>query len=124
MKIKSTLEAFYSARDVYGNCYWAMRYTDHKTGRVVEGTVTSGESNIYGILRETDAAVKANDWDRSVLFRCTELPKREFNKLTRSWAHAGCSSADLWAYIKKELKRHAAEARRALRLQIKAGGTD
>ena len=103
MKITATLEAIYSKRDMYGNCYWALRYCDHATGRYVCGAVSGGESNIYGILRENDTAQGTNDWDRSIRFLCTQLPIREFNRLTDDWPHAGCTPADLWQFIKREL---------------------
>ncbi len=105
MKIKGTLEALYSERDRAGNCHWALRYTSHTTGRVVCGTVSGGESNIYAILRETDAARKANDWDRSILFRCDQLQARQFKNLTADWPHAGCNPVDLYQFIKRGLRK-------------------
>jgi len=102
-KLTATLEAIYSERDTYGNCYWALRYCDHATGRYVCGTVSGGESNIYGILRENDTAIVANGWDRSIRFLCTQMRIREFNALTKDWPYAGCAPADLWQFIKREL---------------------
>lgn len=104
MVIRATLDAFCSERDIYGNCYWALRYTDHKTGRSVQGMVSGGESNIYGVLRESDRARKLNDWDRSIRFTCQPVKKREFNRMTKGWAYAGCSPDQLWTYIKTQLK--------------------
>lgn len=99
--IRGTLEAIYSERDTFGNCYWAIRYTDHATGKVAQGTVSGGESNIYGILRHSDD--QRDDWDRSILFRCDSMKKREFRRLTGDWAYAGCTPEDLWAFIQKQL---------------------
>jgi hypothetical protein len=104
MNIKAQIEAIYSERDRNGNCYWALRYTSFETGKVVCGTVSGGESNIYAILRETDQAHKANDWDRSISFRCDAMKKREFKRLTGDWKYAGCTPSDLWQFIKTELR--------------------
>jgi hypothetical protein len=93
MKLHATLEAIHSKRDLYGNCYWALRYTDHETGRVIVGTVSGGESNI--------AAVRCHSgqWDAGIAFRVVPLAIREFKALTREWAYAGCAPSDIWEYI-------------------------
>ena len=80
----------------------------HANGRIIQGTVSGGESNIYAVLHETDAARKANDWDRSILFRVVPLGIREFNNLTSTFPHAGCGPAELWTFIKVGLKRKGA----------------
>lgn len=105
MKIKATLEAIHSAPDIYGNRYWAMIYTDHRTGKVVKGTISGGESNIYGVRLETPAAKKSNNWDGSVLFQVSCLKIREFNRLVKDWPYAGCLPADLWKFIKSGLRK-------------------
>ena len=101
MKLKSTLTAINSKRDKNGNCYWALRWLDHETGKVVEGTVSGGESNINGIRRCWNP--KLDDWDRSILFQKQELPIREFNRLVKNMPHAGCRPKDLSAFIQKEM---------------------
>jgi len=103
MGITATLEAIYSKRDRAGNCSWAFRYTDHASGKTVCATISGGESNIYGILRETDEAKRTNDWDRSVRFECHALKIRGWNRLTKGWGYAGCVPADLYKYIKAQL---------------------
>ena len=103
MKITATLEAIYSERDRSGNCYWAMRYTDHETGKVVQGKISGGESNIYAVVRESGDAKGLNDWDRSIAFRCDGMGKREFNRLTGDWKYAGCTPSDLHKFIQSEL---------------------
>jgi hypothetical protein len=95
MKLHATLEAIYSERDLYGNCYWAMRYTDHETGRVVCGTISGGESNIAAVRRQ-----ERGQWDDGIAFRTVAMKKREFKRLTADWCYAGCAPADLYAYIK------------------------
>lgn len=110
MNITATLEAIYSERDLYGNCYWAMRYTDHESGKQVVGTISGGESNIYAIVRESGEAKGLKDWDRSIAFRCDSMKKREFKRLTSSWPYAGCTPADLHAFIQKQLARATGES--------------
>lgn len=102
MKIEGTLEAISSERDRYGNTYWALRYIDHKTGKVAEGTVSGGQSNIYGILRHWG---KRDDWDRSILFNVFTLKKREFKELVENWEYAGCTPEDLAKFIKSRLRK-------------------
>jgi hypothetical protein len=104
MKLHATLEALYSERDAFGNCYWALRYTDHETGRVVVGTVSGGESNINAIRYQ-----RLGQRDDGVTFRVQGFKIREFNRMTREWAHAGCAPADLWQHIQRELGGKAAE---------------
>lgn len=102
MKYKGTLEAISSERNYYGNTYWALRYIDHKTGKIVEGMVSGGESNIYSILRYWG---KKDDWNRSILFNVFTLKKREFKELTKGWEYAGCRSDDLAKFIKNKLRK-------------------
>ena len=102
MTIRATLEAINSRRDRAGNCYWAIRYTDHVTGRAVNGTISGGESNIYGILRYTG---DSDDWDRSIEFKSEELTIPAWNRLTKGWPYAGCRPDELAAFIKAELEK-------------------
>jgi len=97
--ITATLEALNSRRDIYGKrC--ALRFTDHATGKVVCGTVSGGESNIYGVLRHWNTP---DDWDRSIRFEQHELPICEFNRLVKDWAYAGYQSEDLAKFIRDRL---------------------
>ena len=98
-RITGILEAINSRRDRYGNCYWALRYTDVKTGKTVCGTVSGGESNINAIRRYWSG----DYWDHSVKFETRELGIREFSRLTKDWAYAGCGPEDLAAFIKAKL---------------------
>ena len=102
MKLTATLFAIYSERDRNGNCYWALRFIDHETGREVHGTVCGGESNIYGILRHWN---NPNDWDRSIQFHVQGMKKRDFARLTQGWAYAGCGPEDLAEFIRAELAK-------------------
>ena len=106
LEIVATLEAHYSTADKYGNCYWALRFIDHKTGKQVEGTVSGGESNINSILYHWN---NPNSWDRSIRFTVVEHKIREFNRLTKDWPYAGCSSEDLAAFVRKQLEQNGNE---------------
>jgi hypothetical protein len=100
-EITGTLEAIYSRRNKNGNCRWAMRYTDHETGKVVCGTVCGGESNIHGILQHWN---NPDGWDRSVKFDVWDMAILEFNSMTKAWDHAGCRPEDLAAFIREKLQ--------------------
>jgi hypothetical protein len=96
--IKAILDCINSRADMYGNRYWAFRYTDTVTGKQVTGMVSGGESNISAIVREMDL-----DWE-SVYYTRHELPIREFNRTTKDWAYAGCRPNDeLVPFIRKSL---------------------
>lgn len=93
--IKAVVEAIYSKRDGYGNCYWAMRWTDTATSKTAEGTVSGGESNIACILRR-----RGLEWDQ-VRWVMSETPIRQFKSLTKNWPYAGCTPDELSAFIDK-----------------------
>jgi hypothetical protein len=111
LKFKYTLEAIYSEPDIAGNRYWALRFTDLRTGRVVELGNVGPESNIYGILRYWDVK---DDWDRSIQWRLTGMKKREFKRLTNDWPYGGCDPEKMAAKIREELKKQAKAARAAM----------
>ena len=97
--IKAILDCLNSRADMYGNCYWAFRYTDSATGKQVVGTVSGGESNISAVIREMGL-----DWE-SIYYTRHELPIREFNRTTKDWPYAGCSPKDdLVPFIRKGLE--------------------
>jgi len=95
-----SLEAIYSKMDFAGNCNFALRYTDFATGKVVEGTISGGEANIYGILRHWNTP---NDWDRTVEFSSKEMAIRKFNRMVKDWPNLGCTSETLAKAIKENL---------------------
>jgi hypothetical protein len=98
MKIKASLEALYSKRDIYGNCYWAFRYMDHESGKQVVGTISGGEGNIHAAIYPFGLEAP------EVHYTVAELPIREFNRLTKPWAYAGCPPKDIATYIKDMLE--------------------
>ncbi len=105
MKFHSTLQSHYSRRDRNGNCYWAFRYICHKTGKVVEGTITGGESNINAIRRYwNDSDKQGSGWDSGFLCQVIGHGIREFNSMTKGWAYAGCDPEELTRWIKQRLK--------------------
>ncbi len=102
MKLVGTLTAINSRGDNCGNRYWALRYVCHETGKIVEGTVSGGESNIYAILQHWN---DPDGWDRSVQFlRQEDLPIREFRRLVKDMSHAGCHPQDLAKFIRARLE--------------------
>jgi hypothetical protein len=92
--IKAIIEALYSRRDRNGNCYFAFRYVDVATGKTVSGSISGGESNIRAIGRAM--GFESNEFH----FNCHELPIREFNRVTKTWAYAGCTPEDLAKYVR------------------------
>jgi hypothetical protein len=107
MKLTATLTAINSNVDRNGNCYWALRFVDHETGKVVHGLVSGGESNIYAILRYWNDGraplTKTGDWNRSIQFLRESLPIRQFKALTAGWKYAGCDPQELAQFIRQEL---------------------
>jgi len=98
--LTARIEAINSRADRAGNRYWAFRYTDYQTGKRVEATISGGESNINAIRQ---AMGRVDGWDASIEFDVTELPIREWNRLTKDWPYAGCVPAELAAFIKAKL---------------------
>ena len=98
--ITASLTAYYSRRDIYGNCYWAFEYTDSATGCTVRGTVSGGESNIRQIMFEMNGG---NYEPYNTLWYSHELPIRKFNSLTRDWPHAGCNPVELARWIRERM---------------------
>jgi hypothetical protein len=99
MRIRAILECVNSVRDLNGNRYWGFNYTDTDTGKQVSGTISGGESNITMITRAL-----RHEWE-NVYYVRRELPKREFQRLTKSWNYAGCAPETLADYFQKELCR-------------------
>ena len=100
MRWTATLEIMNSRSDMYGNRYWAFRYTDHETGAVVEA-LGDHESNIHMMLLRWDGA---EDWCRTVLETREERPIRQFNQITKGWKYAGCQGEDIQAFVLAGLK--------------------
>ena len=93
------LICFNSKHDINGNRYWAWRYIDFATGKVVE-SMGESESNIRGIMYE----LNNKDWEpRNVLYVTKEMGKREFKRMTKSFTYAGCSASDMADFIRLSL---------------------
>ncbi len=100
MEIKGFLEIINSKRDIYGDCYFAFRYTDADTGKEVRGTTNGSEGNVYAAKRylfEDSNMVRAMN---------TELKIREFNRLTGGWEYAGCPPEEIANFIKRGLSKN------------------
>lgn len=97
--IKAIIEAHYSKRDMYGNCYWFLRYTDTTTGKTIEGAHTGGESNISGIGREMGYD------NKEFHFSVIEHPIREFNRLSKNLEYIGCRPDEMAQKIQAQLKK-------------------
>lgn len=98
--ITGILECLNSKRDRAGNCYFAFVYADAASGKTARGTICGGESNVRQIMYE----LNGGSWDpRSVHYTSSELPIREFERLTKEWAHAGCTGPELVAFIRQQL---------------------
>lgn len=93
--IKATAIIHNSKRDIYGNCYWAFTYTDHATGKVVQGTGAC-ESNIKSGLRQLHP-------DNGILIHDDEMKIREFNRFTKGFKYAGCVGSDVARWINLQL---------------------
>src|ERR1700675_4403092 len=97
MPIKTIIEALYSKRDRNGNCYWDMRYTDVASGLQTIGTISGGESNIHAVARAM--GLESGESHFSVI----EHGIREFNRLTKGWAYAGCTPDELARYVRTNI---------------------
>lgn len=100
MKIKANLEAIHSLPDINGNSYWAFRYTDNETGKIVNGTISGGESNLSAVPFYMNVK---HEHDPSVNFSVIPMKIRAFNKLTKDWKYFACRSEDIANKIKEEL---------------------
>jgi len=99
-RLTARLEAIHSKRDANGNTYWAMRFVDYATGKVVVGTISGGEGNINGIRYGWS---DPRDYDHSIEYVAVEMGIRDFNRLTKNWPHVECGSEDLQKFIKDTL---------------------
>jgi hypothetical protein len=99
--LTGTLEALHSITDINGNRYWALRFTDHQTGKIAEGKVSGGESNVYQMLRYWNVP---DGWDHSIIYRVTPMGKREFKRLTKDWPYAGCSGEEIAQFVREKIK--------------------
>jgi len=82
MAIKLILEVFNSKRDLNGNRYWAFVLTDAASGKKVAGSLGAamdgGAQHIAGHL--------GYEWD-AIHENTMEMPKREFQAMTKGWPY-------------------------------------
>ena len=82
MKYKATIQCFNSKQDTHGNCYYSFTYTDHQTGKVVSGTVSGGESNIYAIKGAAGKVLHNVDgWNQAISFYTEEMLIRPYDRI-------------------------------------------
>jgi hypothetical protein len=96
--ITGILNCINSRADMYGNRYWAFKYTDSETGKTVMGKISGGESNVYSIVREMGQTSETVHY-----FRTMDVPIREYNRLVKTWEYAGCRPEELVSFIHKAL---------------------
>lgn len=75
-----------SKRDYYGNCYWAYEFSD--LGKIISKGKIAADNFPTLELRAM-----------GIEYTHTELPIREFNKLTKNWEYHGCH----WEDFKKHM---------------------
>ena len=106
MKYKATLTCFNSRMDGNGNRYFAFSYTDHVTGKVINGKISGGESNIYAIKGSAGKALHGvNGWNDEIAFNAVEMLIRPYNRMVKDWEYAGCRPETLAQFIKDELEK-------------------
>lgn len=115
-KIDGCCDIVYSKRDTFGNCYFSFTYTDAKTGYTVSATISGGDSNIRSAMYNLGNVHSSE----------SELPIREYNRLTKGWLYGGCRPDDIANFVNcalAERKREEATAKRkkaaALRAQLR-----
>ena len=100
MKYDVTLEVFHSKIDRAGNCYYAFTWTRHDTGAQVSGTVSGSELNITSIPWHFYGG---SHEPHDVLITVTPMNIRPFDRMVKPWPYAGCASAELWEFIRKQI---------------------
>jgi len=105
MKTNALLVCLNSKIDKNGNCYYAFIYTDNTTEKVVQATISGGESNIYAIRGACGMVLHGKDgWNDGIRFSSEEMPIRKFDQLTKGWEYAGCRPETLAQFIKTKLE--------------------
>lgn len=93
------ISIYTSKPDTYGNCYHAFTYTQKPEGKTCSG-YTASACNVDHVPNLVDGG---KCWDHWIVIRET-LPIRQFNKLVKGWAYAGCTPRDNWEFIQREAK--------------------
>ena len=86
-----------SKADIYGNCCHAFTY-----GEKPEGKSCSAKSGPNADW-VPHAELGNKCWDHWIVIKETS-PIRQFNKLVKGWAYAGCTPQDNWEFIQREAK--------------------
>ena len=96
--ITGILVCINSRADLYGNRYWAFKYTDCASGKTICGKISGGESNVASIIREMGQSYLTVSY-----MRIEDMPIREFNRTVKQWEYAGCRPEELVSFINKNL---------------------
>ena len=102
MRYLYTLEIIHSLKDRWGNVYWAFRFIDHASGKVVEAKA-DGESNINSIRLYWDGAVC--EWNHHFVNRTIVMKIRDFDRFVKNLPYVGSGGPELAKYIKEQLTK-------------------
>jgi hypothetical protein len=88
-KIKAHVLILKSKIDLNGNSYYSCIITRTSDGKMARGQISGGESNVTYAMR-----VYFDNWE-SFIYTVQELPKREYNRLTKSFPYIGCTPDEI-----------------------------
>lgn len=100
MNFRASLICWNSRRDSAGNCYYAFTWTDLDTKKVVNATFAGNESNLGAMLYDMNGG---SHEPHDVIRNQTQLPIRQFNRMTKDWPYAGCPHYELAEFINRQL---------------------
>lgn len=101
-KIKYTLEILNSKSDIYGNRYFAMVVTRTSDGATAHGNISGGESNCTSAIMN----LSGGEWGHFTYTR-SELPIREFKRMTKYWPYLGCTPKEINPNIVAQMDNNA-----------------
>lgn len=93
MNITGIMQLINSKRDIYGNVYWAIEYTDIKTGKTVKGTIDT--NNHRGAIDFLGGDIKVIE---------TEMKILEFKRYIKDLPNWGSNGEHIAKYINDALK--------------------
>lgn len=95
-KIKIIAEIINSKPDQNGNRYFSAIITDPDTSKIAKGIVAGGENNITSALWEYCG------YESQYYYTRTELPIREYQRLTKNWPYLGCTNDEIISNVLKQ----------------------
>jgi hypothetical protein len=103
--INGLLTIINSKRDFAGNTYYAFRYLDCESGKVVCGKISGGYSNIDVARCYINNDKFTMQSESKINIETQELKIRDYNKEVKGWSYAGCTPHQISDFIKKELAK-------------------